>query len=74
MQKSPSSRSRRELSNEYLLAKIGVDIAENDLLIFAIQGLFIFRTTLDGTLTPSKIYLFSTPRVYSFFGPPWMEH
>ena len=25
-------RSRRELSNEYLLAKIGVDIAENELL------------------------------------------
>ena len=25
-------RSRRELSNEYLLAKIGVDTAENELL------------------------------------------
>ena len=30
MQRSPSCRSRRELSNEYLLAKIGVDTAENE--------------------------------------------
>ena len=30
MQRSALCRSRRELSNEYLLAKIGVDTAEND--------------------------------------------
>ena len=30
MQRSPSCRSRRELSNEYLLAKIGVDTTENE--------------------------------------------
>ena len=29
MQRSASCRTRRELSNEYLLAKIGVDTAEN---------------------------------------------
>ena len=32
MQKSALCRSRRELSNEYLLAKIGVDTAEDQLL------------------------------------------
>ena len=32
MQRSALCRSRRELSNEYLLAKIGVDTAENELL------------------------------------------
>ena len=32
MQRSVLCRSRRELSNEYLLAKIGVDTAENELL------------------------------------------
>ena len=31
MQRSALCRSRRELSNEYLLAKIGVDTAENEL-------------------------------------------
>ena len=30
MQRSALCRSRRELSNEYLLAKIGVDTAENE--------------------------------------------
>ena len=30
MQRSPLCRSRRELSNAYLLAKIGVDTAENE--------------------------------------------
>ena len=30
MQRSALSRSRREPSNEYLLAKIGVDTAENE--------------------------------------------
>ena len=30
MQRSALCRSRRELSNEYLLAKIGVDAAENE--------------------------------------------
>ena len=30
MQRSALYRSRRELSNEYLLAKIGVDTAENE--------------------------------------------
>ena len=30
MQRSALCRSRRELSDEYLLAKIGVDTAEND--------------------------------------------
>ena len=30
MQRSALCRSRRELSNAYLLAKIGVDIAENE--------------------------------------------
>ena len=30
MQRSELCRSRRELSNEYLLAKIGVDTAENE--------------------------------------------
>ena len=30
--KCKSCRSRQELSNEYLLAKIGVDTAENELL------------------------------------------
>ena len=30
MQRSALFRSRRELSNEYLLAKIGVDTAENE--------------------------------------------
>ena len=30
VQRSALCRSRRELSNEYLLAKIGVDIAENE--------------------------------------------
>ena len=30
MQRSALRRSRRELSNEYLLAKIGVDTAENE--------------------------------------------
>ena len=32
MQRSALCRSRRELSNEYLLAKIGVDTAENELV------------------------------------------
>ena len=32
MQRSALCRSRRELSNEYLLAKIGVDTAENERL------------------------------------------
>ena len=32
VQRSALCRSRRELSNEYLLAKIGVDTAENELL------------------------------------------
>ena len=32
MQRSALCRSRRELSNENLLAKIGVDTAENELL------------------------------------------
>ena len=32
MQRSALCRSRRELSNEYLLAKIGVDTDENELL------------------------------------------
>ena len=31
MQRSALCRSRRELSSEYLLAKIGVDAAENEL-------------------------------------------
>ena len=31
MQRSALCRSRQELSNEYLLAKIGVDTAENEL-------------------------------------------
>jgi hypothetical protein len=30
VQRSALCRSRRELSNEYLLAKIGVDTAENE--------------------------------------------
>ena len=30
MQRSALCRSRRELSNEYLLAKIGIDTAENE--------------------------------------------
>ena len=30
MQRSALCRSRRELSNEYLLARIGVDTAENE--------------------------------------------
>ena len=32
MQRSALCRSRRELSNEYLLAKFGFDTAENELL------------------------------------------
>ena len=32
VQRSALCRSRRELSNEYLLAKIGVDTAENELI------------------------------------------
>ena len=32
MQRSALHRSRRELSNEFFLAKIGVDTAENELL------------------------------------------
>ena len=32
VQRSAFCRSRRELSNEYLLAKIGVDTAENELI------------------------------------------
>ena len=35
MQRSALCRSRRELSNEYLLAKIGVDTAENEPLKIA---------------------------------------
>ena len=33
MQRSALCRSRRELSNEYLLAKIGFDTAENELIV-----------------------------------------
>ena len=35
MQRSALCRSRRELSNEYLLAKFGFDTAENELVKFA---------------------------------------
>ena len=55
MQRSALCRSRRELSNEYLLAKIGVDTAENEPLevwgkiIQYISILFIRVLTRDPT-------------------------
>ena len=43
VQRSALCRSRRELSNEYLLAKIGVDTAENELLEVWAKIQFIFH-------------------------------
>ena len=54
VQRSALCRSRRELSNEYLVAKIGVDTAENELLevLFNIIQYYSFVSlvTLQGAL------------------------
>ena len=46
MQRSALCRSRRELSNEYLLAKIGFDTAENELC--KVCPLLSLRTAASG--------------------------
>ena len=62
MQRSALCRSRRELSNEYLLAKIGVDTAENEPLEVWGKIQFIFH--LPPYLPPSspRQHVYSEPR------------
>ena len=58
-------RSRRELSNEYLLAKIGVDTAENEPLEVGRGGKFnsIFNRVLTGcSIQPRGAQLANEPR------------
>ena len=47
MQRSALSRSRRELSNAYLLAKIGVDTAENEPLEVWVKYSILFNRVLN---------------------------
>ena len=53
MQRGALCRSRRELSNEYLLAKIGIDTAENEPLEFGgnFNSLFIRLLSCRGNTT-----------------------
>ena len=57
MQRSALCRSRRELSNEYLLAKIGVDTAENEPL--QVCPLSAYRSPRFCRERPRKAYLLS---------------
>ena len=64
MQRSALCRSRRELSNEYLLAKIGVDTAENELLkvLFnIIQYYSIVSLVLGGIEAPVQRWCLVRP-------------
>ena len=55
MQRSASCRSRRELSNEYLLAKIGVDTAENEPL--EVWG----NISIHSSSAPSSVFVAAPP-------------
>ena len=59
MQRSALCRYRRELSNEYLLAKIGVDTAENETLeVWGENYSILFNRVLNGPVTPVREMLF----------------
>ena len=61
MQRSALCRSRRELSNEYLLAKIGVDTAENEpCQVCPLSAYGYPRFVLDGTKELFAHYDFSS--------------
>ena len=54
MQRSALCRSRRELSNEYLLAKIGVDTAENEPLEVRVKIHFMKNYSFASLVTPRE--------------------
>ena len=65
-------RSRRELSNEYLLAKIGVDSAENEPLevwgkIFNIIDSYRSSLSMYFSYVPSIIFSFFNRPLFSIF-------
>ena len=63
MQRSALCRSRRELSNEYLLAKIGVDTAENEPLEVWGKYSILFTSVLILEMVKAvHLALFQQPR------------
>ena len=73
MQRSALCRSRREHSNEYLLAKIGVDTAENEPLEVLVNIIQYYSFVSLG-VTPDEIvkdYGADTLRLYEMFMGPF---
>jgi len=66
VQRSALCRSRRELSNEYLLAKIGFDTAENEPLKVRITD-----HTFDHI--PSVLYMLWQPKYSCLFEMTWAK-
>ena len=79
VQRSALCRSRRELSNEYLLAKFGLDTAENEPIYFCLilvvsSDLILTERSHPEVLklvlvTTLKCPLLNTPRTFQFSHP-----
>ena len=75
MQRSALCRSRRELSNAYLLVKIGVDTAENELLqvVFNIIQYYSFVSLAQTYMPARSVFVSQTVKKYCDLLRNWKE-